>query len=152
LLGRKDPERPHFFEIMEDAGALADVDVVAFHAFPGTGHWSEGWGGWDAEIAAIRRWAAPRGLRVWVTETGSSRLMPRSRVAELRAAVAAARRGGIERLYWYSVEDVTWQAQREINLDWGGDAHDYATGLTPDLEHEIRRLFPVSRTAAAATV
>ena len=66
--------------------------------------------------------------------------MPHDRVKELRAVLAAATAGGIERVYWYSVEDVTWTAQREINLDWGRDPHDYATGLSPDLEQEIRRL------------
>jgi CDP-paratose 2-epimerase len=140
LIGAGDPERPHFLEILEDAGALTEIDVIAVHAFPGTRHWSEGWAGWDKEIGGITTWASARGLRVWVTETGSSRLMPGSRVQELRAALAAARRGGIGRVYWYSVEDVTWLAQREINLDWGRDPHDYATGLSPDLEEEIRRI------------
>ena len=148
LLGRNDPERPHFLEIMESAGALADVDVIAFHGFPGTSHWSEGWAGWDVEIEAVSTWAAARGLATWITETGSSRLMPACRVEELQAVLAAAVRGGIERVYWYSVEDVVWTAQREINLDWGPDPHDYATGLSPDLEAEIRRI-AVRRPAAA---
>ena len=141
LLGLGDPERPHFLEIMEEEGALRDVDVVAFHGFPGTPHWSEGWGGWDGEIAALRRWAAARGMRTWITETGSSRLMESDRVLELLRAVTAASTGGVERLYWYSVEDVAWMAQREINLPhWGPDEHDYHTGLTPDLERTLRRL------------
>ena len=140
LLGLGDPDRPHFLEIMEAEGALADVDVVAFHGFPGTPHWSEGWAGWDAEIRGISRWAAARGKRVWITETGSSRLMAGDRVAELRSVVSAATRGGIERVYWYSVEDVTWKAQREINLPWEADPHDYATGLSADLEEEIRAI------------
>jgi CDP-paratose 2-epimerase len=137
LFGGVDSGRPHFLEIMETEGALADVDVIAFHGFPGTSHWSQGWAGWEAEIAAIAGWARARGLATWITEAGSSRLMPRNRVDELRAVVAAARGGGIERVYWYSVEDVTWKAQREINLDWGRDPHDYATGLSPDLERAI---------------
>jgi hypothetical protein len=149
-LGRNDPEQPHFLEIMDAAGALEHVEAVAFHAFPGTRHWSEGWAGWDVELASFHAWARPRDLDVWVTETGSSRLMPASRVEELRAAVSAARRRGVERLYWYSVEDVTWLAQREINLDWGRDVHDYATGLTPDVEAEIRRIVAVPGDAAAA--
>jgi CDP-paratose 2-epimerase len=148
LLGGVDPERPHFLEIMEAEGALRDVDVVAFHGFPGTGHWSQGWAGWTAEIAAITGWAHERGLATWITEAGSSRLMPADRVAELEAVVAAARAGGVERVYWYSVEDVTWTAQREINLDWGRDPHDYATGLTPDVERAIGRL--AAGAAAAA--
>jgi CDP-paratose 2-epimerase len=139
-IGRGHSEEPHFLEIMEEAGALADVDAVAFHGFPGTPHWSEGWAGWDAEIAAVAGWAAERGLETWITETGSSRLMPANRCRELRAVVAAANRGGIERVYWYSVEDVNWTSLREINLDWGRDEHDYATGLSPDLEREIARL------------
>jgi CDP-paratose 2-epimerase len=133
LLGRDDGERPHFLEIMEQEGALADVDVVAVHGFPGTPHWSEGWAGWDDELSSFSAWAAARGLATWITETGSSRLMPRSRAAELHAVLAAADRHGIERVYWYSVEDVTWRALREINLPWGRDPHDYATGLTPDI-------------------
>ena len=140
LLGGIDPERPHFLDIMEAEGALADVDVIAFHGFPGTGHWSQGWAGWKAEIAAIGGWARARGMATWITEAGSSRLMPADRVGELCEVVAAARAGGIERVYWYSVEDVTWQAQREINLDWGPDPHDYATGLTPDLERAIAQI------------
>ena len=139
LLGGDDPELPHFLEIMEAEGALADVDVIAFHGFPGTPHWSRGWAGWDEEIAAISPWAAKRGLDTWITEVGSSRLMPADRVQQLRDVLEAARVGGIERVYWYSVEDVTWTAQREINLDWGPDPHDYATGLTADLEREITR-------------
>lgn len=140
LLGLGDPERPHFFEIMEAEDALGDVDAVAFHGFPGTPHWSVGWNGWDTEIRTIRDWAAARGKRTWITETGSSRLMRGDRVAELRAVVAAARTGGIERVYWYSVEDVDWKAQREVNLAWEADPHDYATGLCPELEREIRTL------------
>ncbi|MDQ3777695.1 MAG: hypothetical protein M3310_02335 [Actinomycetota bacterium] len=149
LLGLGDPERPHFLEIMEAEGALGDVDVIAFHGFPGTPHWSEGWAGWDREIEGIRRWAAARGKRTWITETGSSRLMNGDRVAELRAVVSAARRNGIQRVYWYSVEDVTWKAQREINLPWDLDPHDYATGLTPDVEEEIRTLAAPSLTRRA---
>jgi CDP-paratose 2-epimerase len=140
LLGAADPVRPHFLEIMESEGALADVDVVAFHGFPGTRHWSQGWSGWPVEIGSIGGWARERGLATWITEAGSSRLMPADRVAELEGLVEAARSGGIERVYWYSVEDVTWTAQREINLDWGADPHDYATGLTPDVEAAISRL------------
>lgn len=153
LLGLRDPDRPHFLEIMEDEGALADVDVVAFHGFPGTPQWSEGWAGWDAEIRGIGTWAAARGMRTWITETGSSRRMPADRARELERVLAAAARGGIERVYWYSVEDVTWKAQREINLDSGRDPHDYATGLTTDVELAIRRLVATpapSRRAAIA--
>ena len=140
LLGGTDPEIPHFLEIMEGEGALDDVDVVAFHGFPGTPHWSQGWAGWREEMAAIAGWAHECGKATWVTEVGSSRLMPSDRVAELHAVVDAAREEAVERVYWYSVEDVDWTAQREINLDWGRDPHDYATGLTPDLEREIARL------------
>ena len=134
-----DPSVPHFLEIMEGEGALAEVDVIAFHGFPGTPHWSPGWAGWQDEIQGIKGWASARGLKTWITETGSSRLMPACRASELRQVVAAARAGGIERVYWYSVEDVTWQAQREINLPWEQDPHDYATGLCADLEDEIRK-------------
>ena len=141
LLDGADPDVPHFLDILDEAGALADVDVVAFHGFPGTPHWSEGFAGWAEEIDAIAGWAARRAKETWVTEVGSSRLMPADRAEELRAAVTAAREGGIGRLYWYSVEDVDWLAQREINLpDWGADPHDYATGLSPDVEREIRRV------------
>ena len=140
LLERLDPELPHFLEIMEAEGALEDVDVIAFHGFPGTPHWSQGWAGWEEEIAAVSGWARTRGKPTWITECGCSRLMPVSRSAELQAVVEAAGAAGVDRVYWYSVEDVDWTAQREINLDWGRDPHDYATGLTPDLELEISRL------------
>jgi CDP-paratose 2-epimerase len=139
-LGLGDPDEPHFLEIMEVEGVLDHLDVVAFHGFPGTPHWSQGWAGWRSEIAGVAGWAARRGLRTWITETGSSRLMPANRCDELRAVVAAAARGAIERVYWYSVEDVTWTAQREINLPWGRDDHDYATGLDPELGRELTRL------------
>ena len=137
LLGNGDVETPHFLEILEREGALANADVVAFHGFPGTPHWSVGWGGWEAEIGAVQAWAAERGLATWITETGSSRLAAADRVRELDDVADAAVLGGVERVYWYSVEDVTWRALREINLDWGPDLHDYATGLTPDLERRI---------------
>ena len=146
LLGLGDPERPHFLEIMEAKGALEHVDVISFHGFPGTPHWSEGWAGWDEEIDGIVAWASRRGKRTWITEVGSSRLMPADRVAELHAVVEAAEAGGVDRVYWYSVEDVTWKAQREINLPWALDPHDYATGLSPDVEAAIRAL-----SASAAT-
>ena len=148
-LGSSRAKAPHFLEIMEQEGGLEHVSVVAFHAFPGTPHWSVGFAGWREEIRAITRWAASRGMATWITETGSSRLSPSSRVAELRAVAEAARRGGVERVYWYSVEDVTWTAQREINLPWGRDDHDYATGLTPDLEEEIRAMCARERRRAA---
>ena len=150
LLGGRDPERPHFLELIEEAGALDDVDVVAFHGFPGTPHWSEGWGGWEAEIRAIGGWASERGLETWITETGSSRLMEGNRAAELRAVLEAAAAGGVERVYWYSVEDVTWTAQREINLPWGPDPHDYATGLCAEVEAEIRRSLRHRRAGVAS--
>jgi CDP-paratose 2-epimerase len=140
LLGGGDSDVPHFLDIMDREGVLADIDVIAFHGFPGTPQWSQGWGGWQEEIAAVSAWGRAHGKATWVTETGSSRLMPASRCAELRTVLEAARAGGIERVYWYSVEDVDWRAQREINLDWGADPHDYATGLTPDLEREIERM------------
>jgi CDP-paratose 2-epimerase len=140
LLSDPDPQMPHFLELMEAEGALEDVDVVAFHGFPGTPHWSVGWAGWAEEIAAISGWARARGKETWVTEAGSSRLMPACRLSELRALVAAAGAAGVPRVYWYSVEDVTWKAQREINLDWGRDPHDYATGLTPELEVEVAKI------------
>ena len=146
LLGRGDRERPHFLEIMEEEGALADVEVVALHGFPGTPHWSEGWAGWDEEIRAVGTWAEARGMRTWITETGSSRRMAADRARELERVVAAAARGGVDRVYWYSVEDVTWKAQREINLAWGRDSHDYATGLTCDVEHAIRRVVAARET------
>jgi CDP-paratose 2-epimerase len=148
-LGLGDPDEPHFLEIMETEGVLDYVDVVAFHGFPATPHWSEGWAGWRAEIDGVAGWARRRGLATWITETGSSRLMPANRCEELGAVVAAAERGGIERVYWYSVEDVTWTAQREINLDWGRDEHDYATGLDPRLERELARLAAAARRRAA---
>jgi CDP-paratose 2-epimerase len=140
LLGGSDPHMPHFLEIMESEGALADVDVIAFHGFPGTPHWSQGWAGWHAEIAALSAWAGARGKATWITESGCSRLMSTCRCTELRTVLEAARATAIERVYWYSVEDVTWTAQREINLDWGRDPHDYATGLTPDVERRISRI------------
>jgi CDP-paratose 2-epimerase len=140
FLGLGDPDRPHFLEIMEAEGTLEHVDVVAFHGFPGTPHWSQGWGGWDEEIGGIRGWACTHGKRTWITETGSSRLMRGDRVAELRSVVEAARRNGVQRVYWYSVEDVSWKAQREINLPWEPDPHDYATGLSRDLEEEIEAI------------
>jgi CDP-paratose 2-epimerase len=140
LLGGGDSDVPHFLDIMDREGVLADIDVIAFHGFPGTPQWSQGWGGWQEEIAAVSAWGRAHGKATWVTETGSSRLMPASRCAELRTVLEAARAGGIERVYWYSVEDVDWVAQREVNLDWGRDPHDYATGLTPDLEREIAEL------------
>ena len=142
-LGRNDPAEPHFLEIMEAEGALEKVDVVAFHGFPGTPQWSEGWAGWDEEIRSIATWADERGKSTWITETGSSRLMQADRASELLAVVVAARAAGIERVYWYSVEDVEWTAQREINLPtWGPDPHDYATGLSPDVEDAICALLP----------
>jgi hypothetical protein len=86
-------------------------------------------------------------MATWITETGSSKLMAGNRPAELYRVVEAARRGDVERVYWYSVEDVDWTAQREINLDWGPDPHDYATGLTPDVAVVVAKL---TRALAAA--
>ena len=141
LLGGTDPEIPHFLEVMETEGALEDVDVIAFHGFPGTPQWCVTFSSWAEEIASIVGWARQRGKATWITETGCSRLMPASRGTELRHVIEAARAGGVQRVYWYSVEDVDWTAQREINLaHWGPDPHDYATGLAPDLEREISRI------------
>lgn len=150
LLGRHIPDMPHFLEIMEAEGALEDVGVIAFHGFPATAQWSQGWAGWDEEVAAIAGWARGRGKATWITESGCSRLMPVCLATELRAVVEAAQAGGVERVYWYSVEDVTWTAQREINLEWDPDPHDYATGLTPDLELEISRIVRGERSAPSA--
>jgi len=75
VLGGIIPVDPHWLAMLDGYGALADIDVVAIHAFPGmwwpsqrNWDWHETWDGWPAKIRSIRDVAG--GRPIWVTETG----------------------------------------------------------------------------------
>lgn len=75
VLGGMIPVDPHWLRLVDGLGALAHVDAVAIHGFPGM--WSEHapnwdwyahWHGWGEKVASIVPDAGDR--PVWVTETG----------------------------------------------------------------------------------
>ncbi len=66
------PVDPHWLCLLKNYDALANIDVIAIHAFPEmwwdqfpNWDWHEHWHGWDAKIELIKQVVdAP----VWVTE------------------------------------------------------------------------------------
>jgi CDP-paratose 2-epimerase len=130
------PVDRHWLRLMQNHGALEDIDVVAIHAFPEmwwpnhpNWEWYDHWHGWKRKIDSIRGLVGDR--PIWVTETGlatwdvdretESREDLQILMLE-RAAGAPA-----ERLYWYSLVDLS--PEREAIEGFHVDENEYHMGL-----------------------
>lgn len=86
-------------------GVLDGVDALGVHAFPGT--WDKvQWAGWDAAIERVKPFL-PRGVELWITETGFSTEAPTQRERSKRERMQIEYfehvcRAPADRVFWYS--------------------------------------------------
>jgi CDP-paratose 2-epimerase len=136
VLGGMIPVDHHWLNLMRDLGALAFIDVVAIHAFPGmwfadrpNWEWFRDWHGWAEKLAYVRAHAG--GRPVWVTETGLATWdLARDREArfDLQArAIEDLVEAPAERFYFYSLIDL--DPRREAIEGFHVDENEYHMGL-----------------------
>jgi CDP-paratose 2-epimerase len=135
-LGGIIPADPHWLELMRRHGALADIDIIALHAFPGmwwndapNWEWHAHWRGWGEKVDSLR--PAAGGRPIWVTETGLATCELSSRRPSFHQqqveALDAAALAPAERLYWYSLIDL--DPAREAIEGYHVDENEYHMGL-----------------------
>jgi CDP-paratose 2-epimerase len=107
VLGGMCPLDLNWLRLMAERGALAEIDVVGLHGFPGT--WesaSTSWRSWPEQVDAVGRLLAEHRLEpaLWITETGYStwRFDALNQIDCLLATLDAP----VERVYWYSYQDL----------------------------------------------
>lgn len=135
VLGGMIPVDASWLTLLRDHGALAHMDVVAIHGFPGmwwadapNWDWQRTWRGWAEKVDSLRAvWEGP----VWITETGLATCdllsgRPCKHVEQvdrlLRAAAAP-----VGRVYWYSLLDL--DPSREAIEGFHVDENEYHLGL-----------------------
>lgn len=141
VLGGIIPVDSCWLDNLAQRGALDWIDIVGIHAFPGmwTGDaywwdWPKQWSGWNSKIRGIE-WHT-QGRPVWVTETGYATCegnSPRPAGFEEQAnRVLDAIRAPAERLYWYSVRDMSYDCPCIEMTEDGGriDYREYHLGLS----------------------
>ena len=138
VLGGMCPVDPIWLERMCEYGALADIDAVGVHGFPGT--WDFDWAEWPDGIADLRRVLAAHGraCEIWITEAGYS-TWQHDEHGQVRAFVKA-QRAPVERLYWTSVLDLDREQAHRDGLN--ADERHYHLGLRtesgqPKLLHHL---------------
>lgn len=100
VLGGLSPIDVRFLRLLQERGALEDIDVLALHGFP------LDWNLWPLEswprhLETVR---AAFDRPVWVTETGVSSFVSERMAAWGTRRMAELLRG--ERVYWYSLLDL----------------------------------------------
>ena len=136
VLGGMIPVDHHWLELMERHGALADIDIVAVHAFPGmwwsgapNWDWHDRWKGWAEKLRYIAAHAG--GRPVWVTETGLATwdmsAQRRGKYALQAKALEEAVASPAARTYWYSLIDL--DPAREAIEGFHVDENEYHMGL-----------------------
>jgi CDP-paratose 2-epimerase len=143
VLGGMVPVDPQWLRLIETHGALAHMDIVAVHGFPGmwwSDHpnwdWHSDWSGWGNKLEKVRDggWSGP----VWITETGFSTWDPLSGSAVLGHEQAMRLLDAIEaraaRTYWYSLIDL--DPARAAIEGFHVDENEYHLGL---VDHHGRR-------------
>jgi CDP-paratose 2-epimerase len=125
VLGGMSPFDPNWLDLMFKRGALADVDVIGVHGFPGT--WEAVWEGWDTHVARVQEVIDKhRGeQRIWVTESGYS-TWAHDEFGQLKVMVDLSQ-APAERVYWYSLEDLA--PERETLDGFHCDERAYHFGL-----------------------
>jgi CDP-paratose 2-epimerase len=136
VLGGMMPVDPHWLDLMDQAGALEQMDVVGIHGFPGmwwpdlpNWDWHSHWNGWAEKIANISK--SGRGRPVWVTETGFATWdLAESRTGKhafQETALLEAIEAPAARTYWYSLIDLA--PEREAIEGFHVDENEYHLGL-----------------------
>lgn len=136
VLGGMIPVDPHWLALMNEYGALEDVDIVAIHGFPEmwwpnhpNWDWKDHWRGWQAKISSITEPAG--GRPVWITETGLATWeLGAHRPGRFELQVEMLRQAALapaERVYWYCLVDL--DPQREAIEGFHVDENEYHLGL-----------------------
>jgi CDP-paratose 2-epimerase len=140
VLGGMSPFDPNWLDLMFKRGALAHVDVIGVHGFPGT--WEAVWDGWDVHVDRVRDVIARHGARqrIWVTEAGYS-TWAHNEFGQLQT-MADLLEAPAERVYWYSLEDLA--PERETLDGFHCDERAYHFGASrcggdPKLLHRVLR-------------
>jgi len=132
VLGGMSPIDPSFLKILQDQGALENIDVVAVHGFPlDWNHWQIH--EWPDKIEGVKR---VTDLPIWVTEVGVStfgadevQVFGVKRTAELLLERA-------DRVFWYSLLDLpqAWGATTRHKESEGSSyyRHFYMGLVRPD--------------------
>jgi CDP-paratose 2-epimerase len=128
VLGGMCPLDLNWLRLMAQRGALAEIDVVGLHGFPGT--WesaSTSWRRWPEQVEEVGRLVAEHGLEpaIWITETGYStwRFDALNQMDCLLETLAAP----VERVYWYSYQDL--HPSQPSQEGWHFDERHYHFGL-----------------------
>lgn len=136
VLGGMVPIDPAWLNLMQQHGALDDIDIIAIHGFPQmwwndfpNWDWYRDWHGWDEKFEKISPGAA--GRPVWITETGlatwdlvqgrEDRFVLQMEMVD--AAIAAP----TDRVYWYCAIDLS--PDREAIEGFHVDENEYHLGL-----------------------
>jgi CDP-paratose 2-epimerase len=128
VLGGMCPLDVNWLRLMAERGALAEIDVVGLHGFPGT--WessSTSWRSWPEQVAEVRELLGAHGLApaLWITETGYStwRFDALTQIDCLLDTLAAP----VERVYWYGYQDL--HPSQPSQEGWHFDERHYHFGL-----------------------
>ncbi|HZW11387.1 MAG TPA: hypothetical protein VFF69_15895 [Phycisphaerales bacterium] len=136
VLGGMIPVDAAWLGLMSSHGALAFIDVVAIHGFPGmwwadapNWDWHSHWHGWGDKVARVRPLAGPK--PVWITETGLATVdlatnTPARHDLQVEMLRQAAR-APVERVYWYSLIDL--DPARDAIEGFHVDENEYHLGL-----------------------
>jgi CDP-paratose 2-epimerase len=128
VLGGMCPLDLNWLRLMAERGALAEIDVVGLHGFPGT--WESAatsWRPWPEQVDDVRRLLAEHALEpaIWITETGYStwRFDALNQIDCLLETLSAP----VERVYWYSYQDL--HPSQPSQEGWHFDERHYHFGL-----------------------
>lgn len=125
LLGGMCPTDPNWLDLMARLGALADIDAIGIHGFPGT--WEFDWRDWHELTAKVQRVLRTHGLdpALWITEAGYSTW----RFDEFRQlqTFVDLLQAPVERVYWYSLYDL--HPERSHQQGFHEDERHYHFGL-----------------------
>ena len=128
VLGGMCPLDLNWMRLIAARGALAEVDVVGLHGFPGT--WESAntsWLSWPEQVDEVRRMLTEHELEpaIWITETGYStwRFDALNQIDCLLETLSAP----VERVYWYSYQDL--HPSQPSQEGWHFDERHYHFGL-----------------------
>ena len=166
VLGGIIPVDPAWLRLMDGQDALEELDVIAFHAFPGmwwldhhNWDWASHWKGWPQKVELLQPFLEDR--EVWVTETGLATWevheKREARMDEQRRRLRQAAAAPVDRLYWYSLMDLDPSRPCvEMTEDGRVEENEYHMGLVSHdgsrkpAFFEMQRILSENDTASAA--